>query len=92
MMNVYYHKKLNLPILKIYRGIIGKTWICLLLAGLSLYVYSVFFFGNIFSLIGGILVFSSIYAICLFSFGLTKEEKHSIPLIKNLFTSKERVE
>jgi len=84
MMNIYYKKKLNLPILHIYKCIVSKIWICVLFSGIVLFVYHKFVFGTIWSLIGGILLFCIVYSLLLILFGFNKEEKNSLPILRNI--------
>ena len=88
MMNIYYSKKLKLPMGKIYLGILSKLWLCLLIAGGTLYIYSLFVNGTIYSLIGGIVVFCLVYSFCLLTFGLNREEKARLPILGKRFESK----
>ena len=88
-MNIYYHKKLKLPLFKIYINILKGIWICLFVSGLALFVYSRFFYGSIISFVFGILLFCVVYGSCLILFGLNEEEKRKIPFIGVLFKSKE---
>lgn len=81
VMNIYYSKKLKLPMLKIYGKIFERVWICLLLAGGALFVSSRFIRGSIGALITNILVFCVIYGVLLWLYGLDKAEKKHIPIL-----------
>lgn len=84
VMNIYYYKELHLPMLKIYRGITKGIWLCLVIAGFALFLVSRRINGGWGALIVDIVIFCIVYGIMLLAFGLSKEEKSSIPLIKNL--------
>lgn len=77
-MNWYYHKKLKLPMLKIYKGIIGKIVFCQIIAGVCLFVFSRFVKGSWFAIFLDVLCFCLIYLGTLFVFGLNKEEKRQL--------------
>lgn len=75
-MNWYYIKKLNLPMGYIYRKIIGKTWICLLLAGAAIKISSIYFKESWIGLFINVLVFCLVYSISLYIFKLSEEERN----------------
>ena len=81
-MNIYYCKELHLPMMKIYRKITKGIWLCLAISGIGLFLVSRRISGGWISLMVNIFVFCIIYGILLILFGLTKEEKNSIPFIK----------
>ena len=85
IMNAYYAKELRLPMVMIYKSIIKGLWICLLIAGMTLHIYSVYYHGTLSSLIGGVAVFCMVYFTCLITIGLSKDEKRSIPVIGKFF-------
>ncbi len=78
IMNVYYHRKLGFNMLKMYRNIIGKTWICLVLAGAGAYIGSLFTSHAGTKMIIGVLAFVIVYAGTLWMLGLSSEEKAQI--------------
>lgn len=82
LMNLYYSKKLRLPVLKIYAKIIDKIWICLMISGGVLWIVSKYVYGSWAAIIIDIFVFCIIYAITLLLFGLTEDEKRRIPMIR----------
>ncbi|MBP9989619.1 MAG: polysaccharide biosynthesis C-terminal domain-containing protein, partial [Ruminococcus sp.] len=84
-MNIYYSKKLHLPMLKIYKGIVGKIWLCLLISAGALFFFSRYVNGSWTAFILCAVFFCVIYAALLLVFGLTKEEKREIPIIGKLF-------
>lgn len=85
IMNVYYYRKLRLPMLKIYSGIIKRLWLCDLVAGVVLCVYSLFINGSVLSFIGGVSLFVLVYLFMLLVFGFSKDEKRAIPIIGKFF-------
>lgn len=85
IMNMYYKVKLKYPMLKIYKNIIGKTWICLGLAAVALYASSRYFFGSWKCFIINVAVFVVVYGITLILFGFNSFERKKIPLINKIF-------
>ena len=75
VMNVYYKKRLDLPMLKIYHDIFSKIWICLLTAGVGLSLFSSLVKGTAAAFIAGVVVFAVIYGTMLLLFGFNQEEK-----------------
>lgn len=84
IMNIYYSKKLGLPMLKIYLKIIDRIWICMLISGLAIYLSSMALSGGWIYFIINVLIFCFVYIVTLWFIGLTKEEKLSIPILKRL--------
>ncbi len=84
VMNIYYYKKLGLPMLYIYSRIVSGIWLCLLISGIAIFISSKFLYGNWFAFIINVLIFGVIYLISLLIFGLKKEELDTIPIIKNI--------
>ncbi len=82
VMNIYYYKKFGFHMLKIYWRIISGILPCLIISGGALFVSSRFLGGALWAFIVNILVFCIVYATTLLLFGLTKEEKMQIPIIK----------
>lgn len=82
IMNIYYHKKFNLPILKIYGRIVDRIWLCLAVSGAVLFVASKFINGGWIAFVLNVLIFCVVYAACLLAFGLCKEEKSHIPFFR----------
>ena len=89
MMNIYYSRKLKLPMFRIYRGIIRKLWLCLLVPSVILLVQSLLLGTSVFNFAREVLLFCVIYAICLLTFGLDYEEKIRIPIVGRFFEKKE---
>ncbi len=86
-MNIYYSKKIHLPMMYIYKNIVSRIWVCILISGLALVVSSHFINGNWVSIIINILVFCFVYSISLLTFGLKKEEKMAIPFLKRFYVN-----
>lgn len=84
VMNIYYYKKLGLPMIKIYSKILGKLWICMLMAGAAVYFSSSILSRNWSGFVANVLVFCLVYMSALWFVGLTKEEKQSVPILKKL--------
>lgn len=88
IMNIYYYKKLKLPMLKIYGRIVHKIWLCLALAGGALFLSSRFLHGNLWTFLANVLVFCAVYAATLLLFGLDKKEMMHIPVLKKFVKNK----
>lgn len=86
IMNLYYYKKLSFPMLRMYREIFRGTWLCLLLAGGAVFVFSRLlpvdgWWGFVLS----VLVFGAVYAATMLTFGLNRQEKQSIPVVNKIW-------
>lgn len=81
VMNIYYVKKMGLPMLRIYGGILSRIWICLLLAGAALWIFSRFVYGSVLAIVAGVGVFCIVYGVTMWFFGLSKVEKKHIPVL-----------
>ncbi len=81
IMNLYYYKKLGFNMLRIYQKIVDRTWICLLLGGLAIYISSRYLYGTWFAFIINVILFALVYGISMFLFGFSKEEKKQIPIL-----------
>lgn len=88
IMNVYYKKKLNLPMLKIYGRIFHKIWICLALSGGVLFLSSRFISGSILAFLLNVLIFLAVYAATMLLFGLERSELKHIPLLGKIAKNK----
>lgn len=84
IMNIYYCRKLDLPMIKIYLKIVDRIWICMLIAGFAIYLSSMLLSGGWASFILNVIIFCLVYIVTLWLIGLTKEEKLSIPILKRL--------
>lgn len=86
IMNIYYHKKLSFPMLRIYREIFRGTWLCLLLAGGAVFISSRFLPGDSWlAFLLNVGVFGAVYAVTMLVFGLNKQEKRSVPIVNKLW-------
>ncbi len=82
VMNIYYHKKLNMRMLWIYGRILRGITPALILASASCILLNAVMGGTWIAFLGKVCVFLLVYGLCLLTFGLNKEERSSIPLIK----------
>lgn len=85
VMNIYYSTKLGFPMLKIYGRIFDRTWLCLLVAGVALYISSRFLGGSWLTFFANVGVFSSVYFVCLLFYGFSKQELKRIPVLNKFF-------
>ena len=74
LMNLYYYRKLGFPMLKIYRNIIGKTWIALLIPTVVLLVVNRYCPVTWLAFIFECLLFALIYLAFFLKVGLTESE------------------
>jgi len=81
VMNIYYHKKLNMRMLWVYRNIFRGITPALLLASLSAILLNAIMGGSWLLFIVKVAVFLLVYGLCLLTFGLNKEERRGIPFI-----------
>ncbi|MBQ3074895.1 MAG: oligosaccharide flippase family protein, partial [Clostridia bacterium] len=88
IMNVYYKKKLNLPMLKIYGRIFHKIWICLALSGGVLFFSSRFISGSILAFLLNVLIFLAVYAATMLLFGLERSELKHVPILGKIAKNK----
>ena len=88
VMNIYYYKKLKLPMLKIYARIFHKIWICLALAGGALYLSSRYLYGSLWTFLANVAIFCVVYGATLLLFGLDKAEMMHIPVLKKFVKNK----
>ena len=82
VMNIYFCVKMELPIMKIYGRILSRIWICLLIAGGTLWVTSGLLNGSWMLFVINVLIFCVSYGLCLWLFGLNKSEKLQVPILK----------
>lgn len=87
-MNYYYSKKLLLPMLRIYKGIVKGIWICLLISGVGLFVSSRYFNGSYVAIVIDIMVFCVLYVLSLLTIGLSRDEKEQIPIVNRFIRKK----
>lgn len=88
VMNLYYYKKFHLPMLKIYRQITKGIWLCLAISGTVLFMVSRYICGSWTAIIINVAVFGVAYGITLVAFGLTPQEKNSIPFLRKITIKK----
>ncbi len=77
-MNIYYQKKLNINMLKLYFKISRKITPCLLASAVVVIILNSLFGGSWLYLFIKVLVFIVVYIVSLLVFGLKKEEKEKI--------------
>lgn len=82
IMNIYYRKKLGFNMLKIYKGIFSKIWLCQIATGIVVFFNSRWLHGTWFSIVVNVILFFIVYGILLMVYGLNKEEKKTIPLLR----------
>ncbi len=87
VMNIYYYKKLGFHMIRIYRGIMSRIWVCLLLAGTAVAISRTVFTEGWSAFLLNVLVFSLVYGLSLLLYGLTKEERTGIPFLNKLIHS-----
>lgn len=75
VMGLYYHFKLGYNMLNIYKKIIGKTWICLAIAGGITFIASKYIHGSLLTFIICGCVFGVVYLGSLYVFGCDATEK-----------------
>ena len=80
IMNVYYKKKLGLPMLRIYGQIFNRTWVCLIIAGAALWGFMQFFNGTLLSFIASVVLFIAVYGGSLIVYGFKPEEKRILKI------------
>ena len=85
-MNIYYIKVMKIPIFSIYKRIIHRTWLCLIISALGLFGVSRLIYGSWLAFVIQFIVFCIIYAATLLLFGLNKEEKKRLPIIGGFFS------
>lgn len=78
IMNIYYSKKLKLPMLRIYLSIFDRIWICLLISGIAIFISSRFLNGSWLEFLANVIVFFIVYLLSLMFYGLRKDEKREL--------------
>lgn len=78
IMNMYYHRKFGFDMVRIYRGIMRRTWLCLLAAGAGCAVTARFFRGSWAAFVLNVMVFLLIYGMTMLAYGFAPEEKLQI--------------
>lgn len=83
-MNIYYAVVINLPMIDIYKAILGRVSVCLLISGGCLFAFSRFVNGSWMAIIADIIVFCIVYGITLIVYGLEEDEKKEIPVLRKI--------
>lgn len=76
IMNIYYHYKLNIKMIFVYKNVIGRTWIPLFLTGFLVYLIKINIELNYISFFAMIISYIVIYIVLLVIIGLNNEEKN----------------
>lgn len=84
-MNIYYHKAIKINIIKFWKSI-GRASISFVIPIICGILMMIFYkFNNLLDFLGFILLYTTIYSISVYFFGLNKEEKSMITNFKNKF-------
>lgn len=75
IMNIYYYKIYKINMIKMYKNIFGKIWICLILSGIACFAATLLFENLLAKMLLGVAAFAVVYLGTLWAFGLNKEEK-----------------
>jgi O-antigen/teichoic acid export membrane protein len=75
-MNIYYVKVIKLNIFRIFSGIFKRTWICCLLATITLITVDKIIYGSWMLWFAKFLIFSFVYIVLLLFYGFSKAEKN----------------
>lgn len=78
IMNLYYKFKLGYNMLNIYKSIIGKTWICLIISGAIIYLTGFILQGGIITFVLKGVMFLCIYFVTLYIIQCTESERKMI--------------
>lgn len=78
IMNIYYQKIHKLNMIKIYSSIFERIWLCLLVAGVALYISSRFIVGGLLAFAANVIIFLIVYIILLQVYGFSKDEWNSL--------------
>lgn len=85
IMNTYYCKVIKLNIIKIYKEIVKRIWLCIFLTSICLFFFDKFIYGSWLGFIFKVCVFCIIYALLLLVYGLDKKEKKELLNFNNIF-------
>lgn len=80
VMNIYYYKRYNFNMFKLYGRIFNKIWICMLLSGVACFGAKMIFDTVLLKVLGGIVAFCIVYGATLLMFGLDDSEKKLLKL------------
>ena len=82
VMNLFYYKKMHLPMIRIYGEIMRGILPCLITSGAVLFVVSRYIVGGWLALAINIAIFCIVYGILLMLFGLSTEEKRKVKICR----------
>lgn len=77
-MNIYYHKKLNFRIFKLFYDVFKRTSVCIIVATAAVFVLHKFVNGSWFAFIINVVVFMLIYGATMLLYGFDKEEIRTV--------------
>lgn len=80
-MNIYYVKVIHLNIFRIFRYILRRTALSLVIASAVTIVASQFLHGSWITLIIDAVIFIAVFGICMIAFGFNKEERNALKKI-----------
>lgn len=85
ILNIYYSKGLQLEVGRMFKEIVSKTWICLLLAALVASPLLLWKHYSVPIFLLKIIIFSVVFLLLMWFFGLNEEEKKTcMPVLKKL--------
>ena len=84
-MGVYYYKRLNINVLKLYYNVFHRTVLCVASSGFLSFAISLLLGSGWLFFLLKIFIFIIVYGISLLIYGLSKDEKKSLPLVKRLY-------
>ncbi|MBP3413379.1 MAG: lipopolysaccharide biosynthesis protein [Oscillospiraceae bacterium] len=81
-MNIYYHKELELHMLRIYGSILRRITPCILMGMVPCLILNCFLWGSWLSFLLKVALFLLVYGGTLLCFGLSRTERKAIPFLK----------
>lgn len=83
IMNIYYYIVLHYNMLKVYRQIFHKSWICIFISSILTWIASRFIHGSWRSFLVDVAIFIIVYVSLLMKFGFEQYEKDQIKAVIN---------
>ncbi|MBQ7794385.1 MAG: oligosaccharide flippase family protein, partial [Clostridia bacterium] len=80
-MNIYYYAVLKINVFRIFKNVLSRNWLCVIVPTLAVLYIKKFFAVSILSFVTLIVIFVIIYAILLWFIGLNDSEKNMIKRI-----------
>ena len=90
IMNIYYVKVIKLDMLSIYKNILRKIWICILISSIVLLGLNQLLSGSWATFLLKVFAFAFVYGALLLAYGLDPEEKRQIPYIGKRWAGAEK--